>query len=95
MKSELLEQHLLDIYQEAVRQRRWAVAEHLLCAIETCAPIDALRVAIARVLSMAPIVMLFDEPTSALDPEMAGDVLDVMVKLAREGMTMMVVPPTR
>ena len=45
------------------------------------------RVAIARALSMDPIVMLFDEPTSALDPEMVGEVLDVMVKLAREGMT--------
>ena len=40
---------------------------------------------------MDPIVMLFDEPTSALDPEMVGEVLDVMVQLAREGMTMMVV----
>ncbi|MBN9330802.1 MAG: amino acid ABC transporter ATP-binding protein [Comamonas sp. SCN 67-35] len=49
------------------------------------------RVAIARALSMDPIVMLFDEPTSALDPEMVGEVLDVMVKLASEGMTMMVV----
>ena len=49
------------------------------------------RVAIARALSMDPIVMLFDEPTSALDPEMVGEVLDVMVLLAREGMTMMVV----
>ena len=49
------------------------------------------RVAIARALSMDPIVMLFDEPTSALDPEMVGEVLDVMVKLAAEGMTMMVV----
>ncbi len=49
------------------------------------------RVAIARALSMDPIVMLFDEPTSALDPEMVGEVLDVMVKLAGEGMTMMVV----
>jgi len=46
------------------------------------------RVAIARALSMDPIVMLFDEPTSALDPEMVGEVLDVMVKLAHEGMTM-------
>jgi glutamate/aspartate transport system ATP-binding protein len=46
------------------------------------------RVAIARALSMDPIVMLFDEPTSALDPEMVGEVLDVMVKLANEGMTM-------
>jgi glutamate/aspartate transport system ATP-binding protein len=49
------------------------------------------RVAIARALSMDPIVMLFDEPTSALDPEMVGEVLDVMVKLATEGMTMMCV----
>ncbi|WP_413993385.1 amino acid ABC transporter ATP-binding protein [Labrys okinawensis] len=49
------------------------------------------RVAIARALSMDPIVMLFDEPTSALDPEMVGEVLDVMVGLASEGMTMMVV----
>ena len=49
------------------------------------------RVAIARALSMDPIVMLFDEPTSALDPEMVGEVLDVMVKLADEGMTMMCV----
>ena len=46
------------------------------------------RVAIARALSMDPIVMLFDEPTSALDPEMVGEVRDVMVKLAHEGMTM-------
>jgi glutamate/aspartate transport system ATP-binding protein len=46
------------------------------------------RVAIARALSMDPIVMLFDEPTSALDPEMVGEVLDVMIKLANEGMTM-------
>jgi glutamate/aspartate transport system ATP-binding protein len=49
------------------------------------------RVAIARALSMDPIVMLFDEPTSALDPEMVGEVLDVMVNLAKEGMTMMCV----
>ena len=46
------------------------------------------RVAIARALSMDPVVMLFDEPTSALDPEMVGEVLDVMVKLANDGMTM-------
>jgi glutamate/aspartate transport system ATP-binding protein len=49
------------------------------------------RVAIARALSMDPVVMLFDEPTSALDPEMVGEVLEVMIALAQEGMTMMVV----
>ena len=49
------------------------------------------RVAIARALAMNPKIMLFDEPTSALDPEMIGEVLDVMVTLAREGMTMLVV----
>jgi len=49
------------------------------------------RVAIVRALSMEPAAMLFDEPTSALDPEMVNEVLDVMVDLARDGMTMMVV----
>lgn len=49
------------------------------------------RVAIARALAMDPICMLFDEPTSALDPEMINEVLDVMIELAHEGMTMMVV----
>ena len=49
------------------------------------------RVAIARALAMKPSIMLFDEPTSALDPEMINEVLDVMVELANEGMTMMVV----
>ena len=49
------------------------------------------RVAIARALAMDPIVMLFDEPTSALDPEMVNEVLDVMVSLAKDGMTMMCV----
>ena len=49
------------------------------------------RVAIARALAMDPIAMLFDEPTSALDPEMINEVLDVMVGLAQDGMTMMVV----
>ena len=49
------------------------------------------RVAIARALAMDPVVMLFDEPTSALDPEMVNEVLDVMVELAHEGMTMICV----
>jgi glutamate/aspartate transport system ATP-binding protein len=49
------------------------------------------RVAIARALAMDPVAMLFDEPTSALDPEMINEVLDVMVTLAKDGMTMMVV----
>jgi glutamate/aspartate transport system ATP-binding protein len=49
------------------------------------------RVAIARALAMDPLAMLFDEPTSALDPEMITEVLDVMVELAHEGMTMMCV----
>ncbi|MBM3571897.1 MAG: amino acid ABC transporter ATP-binding protein, partial [Alphaproteobacteria bacterium] len=49
------------------------------------------RVAIARSLCMRPKIMLFDEPTSALDPEMIKEVLDVMIELAREGMTMLVV----
>ncbi|KQQ96223.1 amino acid ABC transporter ATP-binding protein [Massilia sp. Leaf139] len=49
------------------------------------------RVAIARALAMDPVAMLFDEPTSALDPEMIGEVLEVMVTLAQDGMTMMVV----
>jgi len=49
------------------------------------------RVAIARALAMDPVCLLFDEPTSALDPEMIGEVLDVMVELAQEGMTMMCV----
>lgn len=49
------------------------------------------RVAIARALCMQPLLMLFDEPTSALDPEMVGEVLDVMVELAQQGMTMIVV----
>ena len=49
------------------------------------------RVAIARALAMKPEIMLFDEPTSALDPELVGEVLNVMLDLAKEGMTMVVV----
>jgi ABC-type polar amino acid transport system ATPase subunit len=49
------------------------------------------RVAIARALAMGPAVMLFDEPTSALDPELVGEVLDVTLEVARDGMTMVVV----
>ena len=49
------------------------------------------RVAIARALAMDPDVMLFDEPTSALDPEMVGDVLDLMRRIADDGMTMLIV----
>ncbi|HCI84378.1 MAG TPA: hypothetical protein DHV79_07320, partial [Lachnospiraceae bacterium] len=49
------------------------------------------RVAIARAIATNPVVVLFDEPTSALDPELTGEVLDVMKKLAEDGMTMVVV----
>ena len=78
-----------------------AKAEQLLKRVDLSAQIDKYpgqlsggqqqRVAIARALAMDPIAMLFDEPTSALDPEMVSEVLDVMVTLASEGMTMMCV----
>ncbi len=78
-----------------------AEAEKLLCEVGLKEKLDVYpaqlsggqqqRVAIARALAMKPKLMLFDEPTSALDPELVGEVLDVMKKLAREGMTMVVV----
>lgn len=83
------------------REEAVARAESLLDRVDMAAHIEKMpgqlsggqqqRVAIARALAMDPIAMLFDEPTSALDPEMINEVLDVMVELAREGMTMMVV----
>ncbi|MBA1433737.1 amino acid ABC transporter ATP-binding protein [Bombilactobacillus bombi] len=82
-------------------QKAAAQAHHLLKMVgleeKFAAPIQSLsggqqqRVAIARALAMNPDLMLFDEPTSALDPEMVGDVLQVMKKLAQQGMTMIVV----
>jgi polar amino acid transport system ATP-binding protein len=81
---------------EAVKQGRALLARVGLAEKEKVFP-DHLsggqqqRVAIARALAMNPKVMLFDEPTSALDPEMIKEVLDVMVELAKEGMTMLVV----
>ena len=91
--------------QRAVRKRNpeeaQAVAKKLLERVGLLEKKDAFpaqlsggqqqRVAIARALAMNPKIMLFDEPTSALDPEMIGEVLDVMKKLAKEGMTMLVV----
>jgi ABC-type polar amino acid transport system ATPase subunit len=78
-----------------------AEAETLLCQVGLAEKLDVYpgqlsggqqqRVAIARALAMKPKLMLFDEPTSALDPELVGEVLDVMKKLAHEGMTMVVV----
>ena len=78
-----------------------AEAERLLGIVGLSEKVDAYpkslsggqkqRVAIARALAMKPDIMLFDEPTSALDPEMVGDVLEVMQKLAKDGMTMVVV----
>jgi len=82
--------------KEATEQGRALLARVGLSEKETSYP-DQLsggqqqRVAIARALAMNPKVMLFDEPTSALDPEMIKEVLDVMVELAKEGMTMLVV----
>lgn len=83
------------------REQRLARLEKLLQQVDLEAHRDKLpnklsggqqqRVAIARSLCMAPRVMLFDEPTSALDPEMIKEVLEVMIELAREGMTMVVV----
>jgi ABC-type polar amino acid transport system ATPase subunit len=82
-------------------ERANALAHDLLVKVGIPEKIDAYpeqlsggqqqRVAIARALAMQPKVMLFDEPTSALDPEMIKEVLDVMLDLAREGMTMLVV----
>lgn len=70
---------------------RVGLAEHALKHPAQLSGGQQQRVAIARALAMDPIVMLFDEPTSALDPEMVTEVLDVMIELARDGMTMMVV----
>lgn len=83
------------------REEANAKAEALIERVDMSAHIDKYpgqlsggqqqRVAISRALAMDPIAMLFDEPTSALDPEMINEVLDVMVELAQDGMTMMVV----
>ena len=83
--------------REAARARALALLEKVGLANKVDAYPDKLsggqqqRVAIARALAMQPKVMLFDEPTSALDPELVGEVLKVMLTLAREGMTMIVV----
>lgn len=89
--------HVLGVSKAEARDK----AEHYLAKVGVAHRKDAYpahmsggeqqRVAIARALAMEPEVMLFDEPTSALDPEMVNEVLDVMVSLAKEGMTMLVV----
>src|SRR5678815_1772957 len=95
----------LDLAQvEVLRRTRAAATERSMRLLERVGLADQARkypsalsggqqqrVAIARALAMDPVAMLFDEPTSALDPEMINEVLDVMVGLADEGMTMMVV----
>src|SRR5688572_20310135 len=95
----------LDLAQvEVLRRSRAAATERSMALLERVGLADQAakypsalsggqqqRVAIARALAMDPVAMLFDEPTSALDPEMITEVLDVMVGLADEGMTMMVV----
>jgi putative glutamine transport system ATP-binding protein len=70
---------------------RVEILDQALKRVDTLSGGQQQRVAIARALAMQPKIMLFDEPTSALDPEMINEVLDVMVNLAREGMTMIVV----
>jgi polar amino acid transport system ATP-binding protein len=87
--------------RKATKEQAASQAKQLLKAVGLEDKYDAMpqslsggqkqRVAIARALAMKPDIMLFDEPTSALDPEMVGDVLAVMKKLAKEGMTMVVV----
>ena len=89
--------HVKRIAREVVRTRAMALLEKVGLGDKANAYPDRLsggqqqRVAIARALAMEPKVILFDEPTSALDPELVGDVLKVMLTLAREGMTMVVV----
>ena len=89
------------LVKKASREQAEAAARKLLDRVGLAEKFDAMpeqlsggqqqRVAIARALAMDPIAMLFDEPTSALDPEMINEVLDVMVTLAKDGMTMIVV----
>jgi polar amino acid transport system ATP-binding protein len=95
----------ITLAQKIVRKRSNAESEQVAMELlkkvgipekATCFPLQLSggqqqRVAIARALAMNPKIMLFDEPTSALDPEMIKEVLDVMLDLAREGMTMVVV----